>query len=89
MFKKTKNKVARILKCYSVINFIVCLIIVIYYAIELEEVAIFIGGLSVAICTNFVIYAFGELMDLLAQIKDNTKSTGKKDIEASFELPDL
>lgn len=85
----TKNKVARILKIYSIINAIVVFLASVIIAINTEEIVIFIVGTALAICVNFVIYAFGELIDLLAQIRDNTKANRSTDVDPSIELPDL
>lgn len=89
MFKQTKNKVARILKIYSIINAIVVFLASVIIAINTEEIVIFIVGTALAICVDFVIYAFGELIDLLAQIRDNTKANRSTDVDPSIELPDL
>ena len=89
MLKQTKNKVARILKIYSIINAIVVFLASIIIAVNEEEIVIFIVGTALAICVNFVIYAFGELLDLLAQIRDNTKANRNTDVDPSIELPDL
>ena len=89
MFKNTKNKVARILKIYSIINAIVVFLTSVIIALGEEEIIIFIVGTALAICVNFVIYAFGELLDLLAQIRDNTKVNSNTEVDPSIELPDL
>ena len=90
MSKNTKNKVARILKVYSYINAVVVFLASIVLAMDEENIIFFIVGTALAICVNFVIYAFGELLDLLAQIRDNTKAAGATGIEATYDdLPDL
>lgn len=88
MYKQ--NKVAKILKGYSIINAIVVFLASIVIAVNAEEVVVFIIGTALAVCVNFVIYAFGELLDLLAQIRDNTKVAGTTGTEADYDdLPDL
>lgn len=89
MAKQTKNKVARILKNYSMINAIVVFLASIVIAVDSENIVVFIVGTALAICVNFVIYAFGELLDLLAQIRDNTKVNRNTEVDPSIELPDL
>ena len=89
MAKQTKNKVARILKIYSIINAIVVFLASIVIAVDSENIVVFIVGTALAICVNFVIYAFGELLDLLAQIRDNTKVNRNTEVDPSIELPDL
>ena len=90
MLKQTKNKVARILKIYSIINAIVVFLASIILTLNEGEIIFFIVGTALAVCVNFFIYAFGELLDLLAQIRDNTKAAGATGIEATYDdLPDL
>lgn len=89
MFKQTKNKVARILKIYSFINSVVVFLASVIIAIYSEEIVLFIVGTALAICENFVIYALGEILDLIAQIQDNTKANRNIDVDPSIELPDL
>ena len=84
-----QNKVAKILKVYAIINAIVVFLASVIIAVDNEEIVIFIVGTALAVCVNFVIYAFGELIDLLAQIRDNTKANRNTDVDPSIELPDL
>ncbi len=88
MFQDTSNKIARILKIYSVINVIVVILASIVIAVNAEEIIIFILGVALGICVNFVIYAFGELIDLLDQIKENTKKAANTKEEAE-DLSDI
>lgn len=77
MFKKTRNKVARILKIYSVFNVIGGIIIAILLGDNLPyPIATFTPWIYFfsVIVVSFGIYAFGEIVDLLAQIRDNTKA---------------
>lgn len=85
-----KNKVARILKIYAIINAIVVILASIIISATEEEPLIFIIGFAAGVCVNFAIYAFGEVVDLLAQIRDNTQKT-EPVVAASLEdqLPDI
>lgn len=89
MFMNTKNRVAKVLKIYSIVNAIVVFLVSIVIAVDSESIVILIVGTALAICVNFVIYAFGELIDLLAQIRDNTKANRNVEVDPSIELPDL
>ncbi len=90
MFEKTKNKVARILKGYAVINAVVVILASAVIASNEGEALIFIIGAAVGICVNFAIFAGGELIDLLAQIRDNTRPNGAaEDLDFEDQLPDL
>lgn len=88
MFEETKNTVAKTLKIYSIINAIVVILASIIIAINTEEIIFFILGVALGICVNFVIYAFGELIDLLDQIKENTKKAANTKEEAE-DLSDI
>ena len=95
MFKSTKNKVARILKIYSILNVIGGFIISRYLAWNMPGTiadGMAWGYFAAVIVVSFLIYAFGELIDLLEQIKENTKSFGdpqKKAEDYSDMLPEL
>lgn len=90
MKSRSNNRVAKILKIYSVINVIVVIIISIFLGTEYDE-SYFIIGAALGIFVNFFIYAFGELIDLLAEIRDNTKNFKSVSSEESeySDLPDL
>lgn len=70
-----KNKLANIFKVYSVINFVAALILV--AMIDLDDFTpIFI---SIVIVSCFGIYAIGEVIQLLDEIKQNTAKQGHID----------
>lgn len=94
---KKNNVVAIILKVYACVNFFACLIIgpkiaddFIPYRFESSFTTYFI---LVAVVVNFGIYAFGEVVQLLHDIKINTQKAqdeqkdNLKDIEAN--LPEM
>ena len=69
----TENAVAKILKVYAVLNFVVCLIACLIVADNLRLSGIVLAiGIAASVCVNFVIYACGELIQLLHDIKENT-----------------
>ena len=68
-----KNSVANILKNYSYINGAVGIILALILWEELEILSILI--ISMVIFINFLIYALGEVIELLYQIKINTGKT--------------
>ena len=92
MFKNTKNKVAKILKIYSILNVIGGIIITWYLAMNLPgtiaEGVSWVYFASV-IVVSFLFFTIGEIVNLLAQIRDNTKARKNIDDEISIELPDL
>lgn len=92
MFKNTKNRVAKILKSYSILNMIGGVIISRYLAFELPgNIAEGISWVFFAsvIVVSFLIFTIGEIVNLLAQIRDNTKASKNVDDDPSIELPDL
>ena len=70
--KKTKNQVASILKGYAIFNFIVVVIAGIVLSAQDGEPIYFAVAFGVGLVVNFAIYAFGEVIQLLQDIKDNT-----------------
>ncbi len=86
---KSKNTVAQVLKVYAVINFIVCIIlsIVIGKNIDIDEIGIYF--FAVSLVTNFAIFAFGEVVQLLHDIKINTSNHATASSTTSDELPEL
>ena len=78
MEKKNKNMVAVILKVYAIVNAIIGCIIGLsglsgsYNEIFNMVYTIFLGA---CIVVSFGIYAFGEVVQLLQDIKDGTKGT--------------
>lgn len=69
-----QNTVAKILKIYAVINALAGVFLGFYIAQELipEFCFVFAGACIVA---SFGIYAFGEVVQLLQDIKDGTNNT--------------
>ena len=93
--KNTKNTVAQIFKIYAIVNFVACLFMTsriedyfYYAATEISMVWI-----AVSIVVNVVIYAVGEVIQLLDDIKQNTAKGGSSVDEiaarAADELPEL
>ena len=69
---KSKNTVAQILKVYAVINFIACIILSLIIGKDINIDGIGIYFFAVSLVTNFAIFAFGEVVQLLHDIKINT-----------------
>ena len=86
---KSKNTVAQVLKIYAIINFIVGLIlsIVISRNVDIDGIGIYFFAASLVI--NFVIFAFGEVVQLLHDIKINTSNHATSSSTTSDELPEL
>ena len=86
---KSKNTVAQVLKIYAIINFIVGLIlsIVISRNVDIDGIGIYFFAASLVI--NFVIFAFGEVVQLLHDIKINTSNHATASSTTSDELPEL
>lgn len=73
-----QNTVAKILKIYAVINAICSLILGLYFRGESDSpiiIGICIYFIATAIVASFGIYAFGEVVQLLQDIKDSTNNT--------------
>lgn len=66
------NKVAQIFKGYAIINAIVVLLASMIIANNTGEILFFIIGVALDLFINFLLYACGELIQLLQDIKDNT-----------------
>ena len=86
---KSVNKVAQILKVYSAINLAVCIILAIYLDknINIEGVGICFFAISQVI--SFAIFAFGEVIQLLHDIKINTGNKNVSYTAKTDELPEL
>lgn len=83
---KKPNKVADILQTYAPINGIAGFGLMFYIASAFNwDIAIFY--FAAVIVASFLIYAFGEVIKLLQQIKDNT--SGMSESCSDDELPDL
>ena len=63
-----KNNVASIFKIYSFINFFVCIIVAV--KLDLRDLSIFFIATAIVVCVG--IYAIGEVIQLLDEIKQNT-----------------
>ena len=86
---KSKNTVAQVLKIYAVINFIFGIILSISIGknIDIDGIGIYFFAASLVI--NFVIFAFGEVVQLLHDIKINTSNHATSSSTTSDELPEL
>ena len=91
-----KNIVAQILKIYAIVNAVVGLFIFLSmqesYVDLIESLSfVFLGA---CIVVSFGIYAFGEVIQLLQDIKDNTQGTinsvsKSSDNNVSDDLPNI
>lgn len=85
------NRVASILKFYAVLNGLVWVIIGIYsidsnyYGFEFLWLVEICAGLFV----SFMIYAFGEVVGILDDIRSNTRKPESVSKSSDDELPDL
>ena len=68
-----KNTVAKVLKIYAIVNAACGLLLGLYWGVESDSPII----LDICICfvASFGIYAFGEVVQLLQDIKDGTNKT--------------
>ena len=84
-----ENAVAKILKVYGIINGIACIILAIILHNNLPSAFdyLWIIEFSVGLVASFLIYAFGEVIQLLQDIKYNTSH--KSAAENSDELPEI
>lgn len=73
----SKNTVAKILQVYACINAIAGIIWAILLADEISGTVAFLA-FSVTLVASFLIYALGEIVELLHQIKCNTQSVSPK-----------
>lgn len=83
---KSKNIVAKIIQVYACVNAAVWVIVFFVIASEvnvLTALAAFVVGVFV----SFLLYAFGEIIDLLQEIKTNTYKPSETVIPD--ELPEL
>lgn len=83
---KSENIVAKILQVYAYLNAIAGVILAIFAIGELGGI-VAILVFSVVLVASFFIFALGEIIDLLHQIKSNTK--GNVADTYNDELPDL
>lgn len=83
---KKSNEVADILQTYAAINGIAGFCLMFYIASDFNWV-IAVLYFAAVVVVSFLIYAFGEVIKLLQQIKDNT--SGMPESCSDDELPDL
>ncbi|PKM72147.1 MAG: hypothetical protein CVU91_10480 [Firmicutes bacterium HGW-Firmicutes-16] len=85
----TKNAVAQVLKIYALINFVVCLVLSVNIGNIFDGMGIYFFAVSLVV--NFVIFAFGEVVQLLHDIKINTHKQPSiaSDKPDPDELPEL
>lgn len=83
---KKSNEVADILQTYAAINGIAGFGLMFYIASDFNWV-IASFYFAAVIVASFLIYAFGEVIKLLQQIKDNT--SGMSESPSNDELPEL
>ena len=81
---KSQNIVAKVLQVYAYLNTVAGFILALAFA---EEVVIAVVIAAVALVISFLIYALGEIIDLLERIKANTGDSQQAVV--SDELPDL
>ena len=81
---KSNNIVAKILQVYAYVNGAVGIILALLLVEELGALVAAIVFASVLV-VNFLIFALGEIIDLLQNLKENTNG-GR---EVSDELPEL
>ena len=70
-----KNMVANVIKIYAIINAVCELIVAIIAHKALDNWFITLCVLFIGIVTSFAIYAVGEVISLLQDIKDRTEAT--------------
>ena len=84
-----KNLVAKILQIYALVNAVAGAVLMFIIADSLEWTVAIIW-FALALVVSFFIYAFGEIIELLTEIKINSSGSSSVD-EAfeSFELPEI
>lgn len=83
---KKSNEVADILQTYAAINGIAGFGLMFYIASDFNWV-IAVLYFAAIVVVSFLIYAFGEVIKLLQQIRDNT--SGMSEPPSNDELPEL
>ena len=83
---KKSNEVADILQTYAAINGIAGFGLMFYIASDFNWV-IAVLYFAAIVVVSFLIYAFGEVIKLLQQIRDNTSGMSKS--PSNDELPEL
>ena len=73
-------KFARILKIFAIINIIATLILVLWVWMKTAFYDLWFAMLAAGIIASFIMYAFGEVIQLLSDIKANTAATHNDDV---------
>jgi len=81
-----KNTIAKILQIYAIINAVAGAILMFILADSLEWTVALIW-FALVLVVSFFIYAFGEIIELLTEIKLNTR--GAAPVVEDFELPEI
>ena len=81
-----KNTVAKILQIYAIINAAAGAILMFIIADSLEWTVALIW-FALVLVVSFFIYAFGEIIELLTEIKLNTRGTAP--VVEDYELPEI
>lgn len=93
--KYTQNTVAKTFKVYAILNAVACFVIM--YALiagyYLDTIGVILW-IAASIVVNFGIYAIGEVIQILDDIKQNTaksvrESISEDTLSATDELPEL
>lgn len=86
-----KNKVANILKTTGIVWASLIILGGIVIACTVDELGfiLFLACAVSAFLTGVVIYAFGELIQLMHDIKDNTSKNAPTDHPKEDEIPDI
>lgn len=83
---KSNNIVAKVLQVYAYLNAAAGLVLTLMLNKELDLGAVAVSViLATVLVVNFFIFALGEVIDLLQNLKDNAN----KKVEIPDELPDL
>lgn len=83
---KSKNIVAKIIQVYAYLNAAAWVILAFVIADALDW-AVALIAFAVGLFASFLLYAFGEIIDLLQEIKSNTHEAA--DTIVTDELPEL
>lgn len=86
-----ENKVASILKTTGIVGAILILIGGLVIACTVDELGfiLFLSCAVSAFLTGIAFYAFGELIQLMQDVKDNTAKNASVDQPAEDEIPDI
>ncbi len=83
---KSTNTVAKVLKIYGIINGVASVIfaIILYNNLPGNFDYLWIVALSAGIVASFLVYAFGEVVQILHDIRENTQNVTFKEIDPAF-----